>query len=54
MEAAVQAAVQAVEDGEGATATVEASGTSVRWDPVTSLDWDRETYTREAIVRIKG
>lgn len=48
------------DDGEDATDVPEASGVGanasagVPWDPLKSPDWDKETHTRDAIVRIKG
>ena len=35
--------------GEGTVVALK----SVKWDPFSSLDWDNEKHTREALVRIK-
>ena len=47
------AAEEEEEEAEGGSAVlVTSSGPT--WDPMTSSDWDNETPSNEAIVRIKG
>ena len=47
---AVDGQSQSVAAGEGTVVTISKA---VKWDPFSSLDWDNEKHSKEALVRIK-